>query len=408
MEEHIIEEDNIKNDILGKKMIYLDHAATTAINKDVLKEMMPYLINQYGNPSSIYSFGRKSRKAIENSRQQVAAAINAKKSEIYFTSGGTEADNWAIKGITQYYKKKGKHIITTSIEHHAVFNSCKRLEKEGFEISYLPVDNDGKISIEDLRKAIRSDTILISIMMANNEIGTLEPIAEIGKIARERNIIFHTDAIQAVGSITIDVEELQVDLLSISAHKFYGPKGVGALYIKKGTGIKALMDGGEQEKGKRASTENVSAIVGMGKAIEIANKGLIQYQKQMCYLRDKAIEEILKSIPNAKLNGHAVDRLPGNVNIAFNGMEAEAMILKLDKMGFAVSSGSACASGSPEPSHVLKAIGLSHEMAQCSLRFTFGAENNIRDVEELVKALKKIYSVHSEKGTVHSCFSVGN
>lgn len=398
----------MEENILEKKMIYLDHAATTAINKYVLKEMMPYLINQYGNPSSIYSFGRKSRKAIENSRQQVAAAINAKKSEIYFTSGGTEADNWAIKGIAQYYKKKGKHIITTSIEHHAVLNSCKRLEKEGFEISYLPVDNDGKISIEDLRKAIRSDTILISIMMANNEIGTLEPIAEIGKIARERNIIFHTDAIQAVGSIPIDVEELQVDLLSISAHKFYGPKGVGALYIKKGTGIKALMDGGEQEKGKRASTENVSAIVGMGKAIEIANKGLIQYQKQMCYLRDKAIEEILKSIPNAKLNGHAVDRLPGNVNIAFNGMEAEAMILKLDKMGFAVSSGSACASGSTETSHVLKAIGLSHEMAQCSLRFTFGTENNISDVEELVKAVKKIYSVHSEKGTVHSCFSVGN
>ncbi len=408
MEEHIIEEDNIKNDILGKKMIYLDHAATTAINKDVLKEMMPYLINQYGNPSSIYSFGRKSRKAIENSRQQVAAAINAKKSEIYFTSGGTEADNWAIKGITQYYKNKGKHIITTSIEHHAILNSCKRLEKEGFEISYLSVDNDGKISIEDLKKSIRSDTILISIMMANNEIGTLEPIAEIGKIARERNIIFHTDAIQAVGSIPIDVEELQVDLLSISAHKFYGPKGVGALYIKKGTGIKKLMDGGEQEKDKRASTENVSAIVGMGKAIEIANKDLMQHQKQMFYLRDKAIEEILKNIPNTKLNGHAVDRLPGNVNIAFNGMEAEAMILKLDKMGFAVSSGSACASGSPEPSHVLKAIGLSHEMAQCSLRFTFGVENNIKDVEELVKSLKKIYSVHSEKGTVHSCFSVGN
>lgn len=398
----------MEENILEKKMIYLDHAATTAINKYVLKEMMPYLMNQYGNPSSIYSFGRKSRKAIENARQQVATAINAKKSEIYFTSGGTEADNWAIKGIAQYYKKKGKHIITTTIEHHAVLNSCKRLEEEGFEISYLPVDNDGKISIEDLRKAIRSDTILISIMMANNEIGTLEPIAEIGKIARERNIIFHTDAIQAVGSIPIDVEELQVDLLSISAHKFYGPKGVGALYIKKGTGIKALMDGGEQEKGKRASTENVSAIVGMGKAIEIANKDLMQYQKQMCYLRDKAIEEILKSIPNAKLNGHAVDRLPGNVNITFNGMEAESMILKLDKMGFAVSSGSACASGSTETSHVLKAIGLSHEMAQCSLRFTFGTENNISDVEELVKAVKKIYSVHSAKGTVHSCFSVGN
>ena len=266
--------------MIENKMIYLDHAATTSINEEVLKEMMPYLTNQYGNPSSIYSFGRKSKKAIEKAREQIAATINAKKSEIYFTSGGTEADNWAIKGIAGYYKKKGKHIITSSIEHHAVINSCKRLEGEGFEISYLPVDKDGKISIEDLKKSIRKDTILISIMMANNEIGTIEPIAEIGKIAREKGIIFHTDAIQAVGCITIDVEELQVDLLSISAHKFYGPKGVGALYIRKGTGIDSLMDGGEQEKGKRGSTENVASIVGIGKAIELANKNLIEYQKR--------------------------------------------------------------------------------------------------------------------------------
>ncbi|MDB1921610.1 cysteine desulfurase NifS [Clostridium tertium] len=377
--------------MIENKMIYLDHAATTSINEEVLKEMMPYLTNQYGNPSSIYSFGRKSKKAIEKAREQIAATINAKKSEIYFTSGGTESDNWAIKGIAGYYKKKGKHIITSSIEHHAVINSCKRLEKEGFEISYLPVDKDGKISIEDLKKSIRKDTILISIMMANNEIGTIEPIAEIGKIAREKGIIFHTDAIQAVGCITIDVEDLQVDLLSISAHKFYGPKGVGALYIRKGTGIDSLMDGGEQEKGKRGSTENVSSIVGIGKAIELANKNLIEYQEKLCCLRDEAIIQILKNIPNTKLNGHAMDRLPGNVNILFEGMEAETMILKLDKMGFVVSSGAACSSGLAEPSHVLKAIGLSHEKAQCSLRFTFGEENNIKDVKKLVEALKKIY-----------------
>ncbi|MBS6503206.1 MAG: cysteine desulfurase NifS [Clostridium sp.] len=372
-------------------MIYLDHAATTAIKDDVLKEMIPYLTNQYGNPSSFYNFGRKSKKAIEKAREQVASAINAKKSEVYFTSGGTEADNWAIKGIAEYYKNKGKHIITSAIEHHAIINSCKRLEKEGFEISYLAVDEDGKISIEDLKKAIRKDTILISIMMANNEIGTIEPISEIGDIARKNRIVFHTDAIQAVGCIPIDVEDLKVDLLSISAHKFYGPKGVGALYIKKGTGIDSLMDGGEQEKGKRGSTENVASIVGMGKAIELANKNLNQYQKKLCNLRDEAIMHILKNIPNTRLNGHAVDRLPGSVNILFEGMEAESMILKLDKMGFAVSSGSACSSGLLEPSHVLKAIGLSHENAQCSLRFTFGEENNIKDVKKLVEALKKIY-----------------
>lgn len=381
----------MENDIIEKKMIYLDHAATTAIKDDVLKEMIPYLTNQYGNPSSFYNFGRKSKKAIEKAREQVASAINAKKSEVYFTSGGTEADNWAIKGIAEYYKNKGKHIITSAIEHHAIINSCKRLEKEGFEISYLAVDEDGKISIEDLKKAIRKDTILISIMMANNEIGTIEPISEIGDIARKNRIVFHTDAIQAVGCIPIDVEDLKVDLLSISAHKFYGPKGVGALYIKKGTGIDSLMDGGEQEKGKRGSTENVASIVGMGKAIELANKNLNQYQKKLCNLRDEAIMHILKNIPNTRLNGHAVDRLPGSVNILFEGMEAESMILKLDKMGFAVSSGSACSSGLLEPSHVLKAIGLSHENAQCSLRFTFGEENNIKDVKKLVEALKKIY-----------------
>lgn len=376
-------------------MIYLDHGATTPIKKEVLEEMLPYLTEQYGNPSSLYSFARKSKRAVEKARSQVADAINAKKSEIYFTSGGTESNNWAIKGAAYYYKNKGKHIITSSIEHHSVLNTCKALEKEGFEITYLPVDEYGKISIEELKKAIRKETILISLMTANNEIGTIEPIAEIGKIAKENNILLHTDAVQAAGSIPIDVEELGVDLLSISAHKFYGPKGVGVLYIRKGTNTKIILDGGAQEKGRRGGTENVAAIVGMGKAIELAKENLREYSKRMCYLRDEAISRILKRIPNAFLNGDTIDRLPGNVNITFPEKEAESMILKLDKKGFAVSGGSACASGSLEPSHVLKAIGLSHQMAQCSLRFTFGEENTIEEVEELVKILEEVCSVNN-------------
>lgn len=376
-------------------MIYLDHGATTPIKKEVLEEMLPYLTEQYGNPSSLYSFARKSKRAVEKARSQVADAINAKKSEIYFTSGGTESNNWAIKGAAYYYKNKGKHIITSSIEHHSVLNTCKTLEKEGFEITYLPVDEYGKISIEELKKAIRKETILISLMTANNEIGTIEPIAEIGKIAKENNILLHTDAVQAAGSIPIDVEELGVDLLSISAHKFYGPKGVGVLYIRKGTNTKIILDGGAQEKGRRGGTENVAAIVGMGKAIELVKENLREYSKRMCYLRDEAISRILKRIPNAFLNGDTIDRLPGNVNITFPEKEAESMILKLDKKGFAVSGGSACASGSLEPSHVLKAIGLSHQMAQCSLRFTFGEENTIEDVEELVKILEEVCSVNN-------------
>lgn len=371
-------------------MIYLDHGATTAIKEEVIKEMMPYLTEQYGNPSSLYSFGRKSKRAIENARSQIANAIKAKKSEIYFTSGGTEADNWAIKGIAKHYKNKGKHIITSSIEHHAVINTCKSLEKEGFEISFLSVDESGKISIEELKNTIRKDTILISVMMANNEIGTIEPIEEVGKIAREKGILFHTDAVQGVGSLSINVDKLGVDLLSISAHKFYGPKGVGALYIRKGTGIEELLDGGAQERGRRAGTENIYSVVGMGKAIEIATENLETYQKKMCYLRDETIKRVLERIPKAHLCGHKTDRLPGNVNMIFPGMEAESMILKLDQRGIAVSSGSACASGSLEPSHVLKAIGISHEMAQCSLRFTFGEENTIKDVEDLVEALVDI------------------
>ena len=375
---------------MDKKIIYLDHAATTPINNEVLKEMMPYLTEQYANPSSIHNFARKSKKAIEKAREQVANAINAKKSEIYFTSGGTEADNWAISGIANYYKDKGKHIITSSIEHPAIINTCKCLEEEGFKVTYLPVNNDGKVSIEDVENSIRKDTILISIMMANNEIGTIQPIEEIGKIAKERNIIFHTDAVQAVGSVFVDVEKLGVDLLSLSAHKFYGPKGAGVLYIKKGTNIEKFLNGGSQEKGRRPGTENVPSIVGMGKAIEIATRNLIEHQRKISCLRNKTIEEILKVIPGTVLNGDEKDRLPGNVNISFPKMDAENMILNLDKEGIIVSSGSACASGELEPSHVLKAIGVSHEMAQCSLRFSFGEINTISDVESLIKALKRI------------------
>ncbi|WP_300380849.1 cysteine desulfurase family protein, partial [Clostridium sp.] len=321
---------------LSKEIIYLDHGATTAIKDEVLKEMIPYLKEQYGNPSSLYSLGRKSKKAIENARMQVANAIKAKKSEIYFTSGGTESDNWAIKGVAKHYKNKGRHIITSRVEHHAVINTCKRLEKEGFEVSYLSVDKGGKISIEELKNTIREDTILISVMMVNNEIGTIEPIKEIGEIAKERGIIFHTDAVQAVGSLSIDIDELGVDLLSISAHKFYGPKGIGALYIRKGIITDNLLDGGAQEKGKRSGTENISSIVGMGKAIEIATENLEEYQQKMCYLRDETIGRILKNIPNSYLNGHATDRLPGNVNIIFPKMEAELMMLKLDQKGILV------------------------------------------------------------------------
>lgn len=371
-------------------MTYLDHAATTAVKKEVLEEMLPYFSSQYGNPSSLYRMARKSKNAMETARERVAKAINAKISEIYFCSGGTESDNWAILGIARQYQHKGKHIITSAIEHPAVLSSCRQLEKEGYSVTYLPVDSKGLIDAEILRKSIRPDTILITIMMANNEVGTIEPIAEIGLIAKENGILFHTDAISAAGSLPIDVSALNVDLLSLSAHKFYGPKGIGALYIRKGTALEALHSGGEQEKGRRAGTENIPAIVGMGKAAELMIKNQETTQKRIASLRDEAIRSILKRFPEAKLNGPLTNRLPGNVNILFPGHDAESMIQKLDERGFAVSSGSACAQGSPNPSHVLKAMGLSHKDAQCSLRFTFGEENTLEEVENLLKALEEI------------------
>lgn len=375
---------------MGNRSVYLDHAATTAVKPEVLEEMIPYFTEKYGNPSSIYSIGRESKKAIDEARDKVAAALGAKPQEIFFTGSGTEADNWAIKGIAYTNRHKGNHIITTAIEHHAVLHTCQYLESDGFEVTYLPVDKDGLVTPEQVRDAIKPNTILITIMFANNEIGTIQPIAEIGKIAREKGIYFHTDAVQAVGNIPINVEELNVDLLSLSAHKFYGPKGVGALYIRKGTKINSFIHGGAQERGRRASTESVANIVGMGKAIELATANLEEYNKKLIALRDRTIDEVMKKIPFVKLNGHREKRLPGNVNFSFEFIEGESLLLMLDMKGIAASSGSACTSGSLDPSHVLLAIGLPHEIAHGSLRITFGEENTDEDIDYLMKVLPDI------------------
>ncbi len=368
----------------------MDNAATTRVLPEVLESMMPYLNDQYGNPSSIYSIGRESRKAIENAREQVSKAINSETDEIYFTSGGSESDNWAIKGIAFANENKGKHIITTSIEHHAVLHTCKYLEKYGFEITYLPVKSNGIIDIGDLKKAIRKDTILISIMFANNEIGTIQPIHEIGKIAKEKGIYFHTDAVQAIGQIPIDVKDLNIDLLSLSGHKFHAPKGVGALYIKKGVNILNMIHGGSQERNMRAGTENVASIVGMGKAIEIATKDIEKKNIYLTELRDTLIKGLLSTIPDTILNGDKGIRLPNNVNVCFKYIEGESILLMLDNLGVCASSGSACTSGSLEPSHVLLAIGLPHEIAHGSLRLTLSKENTKEDIEYILEILPPI------------------
>ena len=370
--------------------IYLDHSATTKLKKEVLDTMLPFLTEQYGNPSTIYTLGREAKKAMDIAREQVAKALNAKTNEIFFTGSGTESDNWAIKGIAYANKEKGKHIIATNIEHHAVLHTCEFLEKEGFDITYVPVDNQGIVDLDELKKAIRPDTILISVMLANNEIGTIQPIKEISHIAKEHGIYLHTDAVQAVGNIPVDVEDLGVDLLSLSGHKIYGPKGVGVLYIKSGTKISSFVHGGGQERGKRAGTENVANIVGIGKAIELATEDISQYSTHLQELRDMAIEGILKEIPHTRLNGHPEKRLPGNVNISFEYIEGESILLMLDSKGIAASSGSACTSGSLDPSHVLLAIGLPHEIAHGSLRLTFGQENTKEDVKYLLETLPPI------------------
>ena len=373
-----------------EKIRYFDHAATTGVSEEVLKEMIPYFSLEYGNPSSLYSIGRKNRKAVENARNQVAKAINAKSREIYFTSCGSESDNLAIKGIAYANRNKGNHIITTKIEHPAVLNTCKTLEKQGYNITFLNVNEKGQISLEELENSITNQTILISIMFANNEIGTIQPIYQIGNMAKYHNIYFHTDAVQAIGNVKIDVNDLNIDLLSMSAHKFYGPKGMGALYVKNGIDFEKIQDGGHQEKNKRAGTENVAGIVGLGKAIELVYKNFDDYNAKLIELRDYYIKSIKERIPNVKLNGEEINRLPGNANIAFENIDGEELLLKLDLKGICASSGSACTSGSSAPSHVLTAIGLKPELASGSLRVTFGKDNTKEDVDFLIESLVEI------------------
>jgi len=374
---------------MGRR-VYLDNAATTFTRKEVVDEMLPYFTDIYGNPSSVHSFGREAKKALETARERVAKALNAQSSEIFFTSSGTEADNWAIKGVALANQKKGNHIITTSIEHHAVLHTCQYLEKQGFDITYLPVDQYGLVTPEQVKEAITDKTVLISIMFANNEIGTIMPIKEIGAIAKERGVYFHTDAVQAVGNIPIDVNELNVDLLSLSGHKFYGPKGVGALFVRRGVKIHPFMHGGAQERNRRAGTENLPAIVGLGKAIEIAVEKLPEHAKQVSKLRDKLIKGIMEKIDYVHLNGHPEKRLPGNVNFSFEFIEGESLLLSLDLKGIAGSSGSACTSGSLDPSHVLLAIGLSHELAHGSLRLTIGEQNTEEEIDYVLEVLPDI------------------
>ena len=370
--------------------IYMDNAATTAVKPEVLEAMMPYFTDIAGNPSSIHRAGRDARRAVEHAREQVATALGCEKSEVYFTAGGSESDNWAIKGAAIALQKKGRHIITSSIEHHAVLHTCEFLEKNGFEITYLPVDSEGFVRVEDVKNAIREDTILISIMMANNEIGTIEPIAEIARVAHEHGVLMHTDAVQAVGAIPVNVRELDVDMLSLSGHKFYGPKGIGALYIRKGVKIENLIHGGAQERSKRAGTENLASVVGLGKAIELATANLPGHMQRLSAMRDRLIDGVLSTIPYCRLNGPRENRLPGNVNISVEYIEGEALLLRLDLAGIAGSSGSACTSGSLDPSHVLLAIGLKHEVAHGSLRLSLGDFNKESDVDAVLARLPEI------------------
>ena len=372
------------------RRIYLDHAATTPAHPDVVKAMLPCFTEAFGNPSSVYSYGQEAREAVEKARTKVAELIGARGEEIVFTSGGTEADNFALKGVAYGNGHKGNHIITTSIEHHAVMEVCKFLGRRGFTITYLPVDEYGLVDPDDVRKAITAKTILISIVHANNEVGTIEPITEIGKIAEKAEVCFHTDAVQAVGHIPVDVDKLKVDLLSISAHKFYGPKGVGALYVRKGTKLIPLMQGGEQEKRRRAGTENVPAIVGLGKAVELAGQEIDKEADRLAGLRDKLIKGLSERVEDIHLNGHPTRRLPNNVCLSVDFVEGESMLLNLDLEGICASTGSACSSASLEPSHVLLALGLAPEQAHGSLRFTLGRENSEEDIDTVLKVLPGI------------------
>ena len=370
--------------------IYMDNAATTRVTEPVFEAMKPYLCEIYGNPSSVHAFGREALTALDRARAQVAGALGASPAEIYFTGCGTESDNWAIRGAAYARKRRGNHIITTQIEHHAVLHTCQQLEKEGFEVTYLPVDEYGLVHPEELEKALRPETTVVSIMFANNEIGTIEPVAELCKIAKAHGALFHTDAVQAVGHVPIDVKALDVDMLSLSGHKLHAPKGVGALYIRNGVRIQRFMEGGAQERTQRAGTENMASIVALGAAIELAVGKLDENVAKIAAMRDRLIERILGEIPYARLNGHPEKRLPGNVNVCFRFIEGEALLLSLDLKGVAGSSGSACTSGSLDPSHVLLAIGLPHEIAHGSLRLTLSEENTMEEVDYAVDALKEI------------------
>ena len=374
------------------KRIYMDNGATTRVTEPVFEAMKPYFCEIYGNPSSAHNFGYVSRHAIDAAREQVARAINADVNEIYFTGCGTESDNWAVRGAAYANVKKGRHIITTTIEHHAILHTCQQLEKEGFEVTYLPVDEYGFVTPEQLDAAIRPDTTLVSIMTANNEIGTIEPIAELAAVCKKRGVLFHTDAVQAIGSVKIDVKAMQIDMLSMSGHKFHAPKGIGVLYIRKGVRLQQFMNGGAQERNRRAGTENLASIVGIGKAIEIATADIDAHNKKLSAIRDHMIERILKEIPYTRLNGHPTTRLPGNVNVCFRFIEGESLLMLLDAKGIAGSSGSACTSGSLDPSHVLLAIGLPHEIAHGSLRLSLSEENTMEEADYVVDALVEIVS----------------
>ena len=375
---------------MDKKIIYLDHAATTAARPEVVEAMLPYFTEQFGNPSSVYGFAAGNKKVITDVRELIAKSLNGNTQDIYFTAGGSESDNWALKATAEAYSAKGKHIITTKIEHHAILHTCEYLEKKGFEVTYLDVDENGVVKLDQLKAAIRPDTILISVMFANNEIGTIQPIAEIGAIAKEHGILFHTDAVQAYGQVPIDVQAMNIDMLSASGHKLNGPKGIGFLYIRKGLKLRSFVHGGAQERSRRAGTENVTGIVGLGKAVEIAFATMEERTAKETAMRDHLIDRILAEIPYARLNGDRKNRLPNNVNISFQFIEGESLLIMLDMKGICASSGSACTSGSLDPSHVLLAIGLPHEIAHGSLRLTLGDENTMEEMDYVVDELKGI------------------
>lgn len=390
------------------RLIYLDNAATTRVKEEVLQEMLPYFRENYSNPAAIYGFAAEGSKALDRAREQAADLIGAKREEIYFTAGGSESDNWALKATVEAYKDKGRHIITSKIEHHAILHTCEYLEKQGYEITYINVDENGQILLNELEEAIRPDTILISIMAANNEIGTIQPIAQIGKMAREKGVLFHTDAVQAYGHIPLDVDEMNIDMLSASGHKLGGPKGVGIMYIRKGLKLRSFIHGGAQERRRRAGTSNVPGIVGFGKAAQLAGQSMKERSEKEIVLRDHLIKRVLEEIPYSRLNGDKTNRLPNNANFCFRFIEGESMLILLDQLGVCASSGSACTSGFLDPSHVLLAIGLPHEIAHGSLRLTLSEETTLEEIDFVVNELKKIIDRLRSMSPLYEDFLKGN